>query len=78
MTMWIYDEMFLIGIQFLSEMLPFTEVEDDDLERLTQEQEERRTMMIGFEFYRCLKNSVATFQAAIRQPATTNLIDDLA
>jgi hypothetical protein len=78
MTMWIYDEMFLIGIQFLSETLPFTEVEDDDLERLTQEQEERRMMMISFEFYRCLKNSVATFQAAIRQPATTNPIDDLA
>jgi hypothetical protein len=47
MTMWIYDEMFLIGIQFLSKTLPFTEVEDDDLERLTQEQEERRTMMIS-------------------------------
>jgi hypothetical protein len=36
MVMWIYDE-FLTGIQFLSETLPFTVVEDDDLERPTQE-----------------------------------------
>jgi hypothetical protein len=37
MVTWIYDEMFLMGIQFLSRMLPFMVVEDDDLERLTQE-----------------------------------------
>jgi hypothetical protein len=56
-------------------MLPFTMEEDDDLERPAQEQEERCTMTIDFEFYRGLKNSVTTFQAVIRQPATTNSID---
>jgi hypothetical protein len=45
------------------------------LERLDQEQEEQHTMTIDFEFPRGLKNSVTTFQAVIRQPATTNLID---
>jgi hypothetical protein len=38
MTMWIYDEKFLMGIQFLFGTLPFMTVEDDDLERPTQEQ----------------------------------------
>jgi hypothetical protein len=52
--------------------------EHNDLERPTQEQEERRTMTIDFEFYRGLKNSATTFQAVVRQPATTNLIDGLA
>jgi hypothetical protein len=52
--------------------------EDDDLEHPAQEQEERRTMTIGFEFSQRLKNSATTFQAAIRQPATTDLIDGLA
>jgi hypothetical protein len=51
MTTWMYDEKFLTGIQFLSGMLPFMMVEDDDPERSTQEQEERRTMTIGFEFH---------------------------
>jgi hypothetical protein len=37
MAMWIYDEKFLTGIQFLSRTLPFTVVEDDDLERPTHE-----------------------------------------
>jgi hypothetical protein len=40
-----------------------------------KEQEERRMTTIGFEFHQGLKNSVTTFQAAIKQPATTNLID---
>jgi hypothetical protein len=37
MATWIYDKKFLTGIQFLSETLPFTTVEDDDLEHPTQE-----------------------------------------
>jgi hypothetical protein len=49
--------------------------EDDDLERLAQEQEERRMRTIDFEFNRCLKNSVTMFQAIVRQPATTNPIN---
>jgi hypothetical protein len=32
-------------------------------------------MTIGFEFPRSLKNSTITFQAAVRQPATTDPID---
>jgi hypothetical protein len=56
-------------------MLPFTVEEDDNLERPTQEQEERRTTTIDFEFHRGLKNSATTFQGAIRQPGTTNPID---
>jgi hypothetical protein len=31
MAMWIYDEKFQTGIQFLSGTLPFMTVEDDDL-----------------------------------------------
>jgi hypothetical protein len=56
-------------------MLTFTAEEDDDLEHPTQEQEERRTTTIGFEFPRGLKNSATTFQAVVRQPATTDPID---
>jgi hypothetical protein len=78
MATWIYDEKFLIGIQFLSRMLSFTMVEDNDLESPNQEQEERHMMTIGFEFHRGLKNSATTFQAAVRQLAMTNLIDGLA
>jgi hypothetical protein len=55
-------------------MLPFTAGEDD-FEHSAQEQEERRMTMIGFEFYRGLENLAATFQAAVRQPATTNPIN---
>jgi hypothetical protein len=55
--------------------LPFTAEEDDDLERPTQEQEERHMMTIDFEFHQGLKNSVTTFQAIVRQPAMTNPID---
>jgi hypothetical protein len=66
MVTWIYDKKFLTGIQFLSRMLPFTMVEDDGLQRLTQEQEERHTITIGFEFHRGLKNSTITFQAAVK------------
>jgi hypothetical protein len=72
---WIYDRKFSAGTQFIFEMLPFTVGEDDDLERPTQEQGERRTTTIGFEFPRGLKNSVTTLQVAVRQLATTNLID---
>jgi hypothetical protein len=50
-------------------------VHDDDVEHPTHEQEARHTMMIDFEFPQSLKNSATTFQAAVRQPATTNLID---
>jgi hypothetical protein len=55
-------------------MLPFTMVEDDNLERPTQEKEERWTTTTGFEFHWGLKNSTTTFQAAVRQPVMTNLI----
>jgi hypothetical protein len=55
--------------------LPFMTGKDDDLERPAQEQEERRTMTIDFEFYRGLKNLATTFQTVARQPATTNPID---
>jgi hypothetical protein len=58
-------------------MLSFTVGEDNELEQPAQEQEERRTTMIDYEFYRGLKNSVTTFQAAIRQSTTTNPIDDV-
>jgi hypothetical protein len=61
MVTWIYDEKFLTGIQFLSRTPSFTTVEDDDLERPTQEQKERCTTMIGFEFPRDLKNSTIMF-----------------
>jgi hypothetical protein len=49
MATWIYDEKFLMGIQFLSGTLSFMTVEDDDRERPTQEQEEWRMMTISFE-----------------------------
>jgi hypothetical protein len=75
MALWVYGEKFLMGMRLLFETLPFTAVQDDDLERLTQEQEEQHTTTIDFEFPRSLKNSATTFQAAVRQPATTNLID---
>jgi hypothetical protein len=78
MAQWIYDEKFLVGMRFLSETLPFLTGEDDDLEHLAQEQEERCMTMIGFEFHRGLKNSVTTFQAVVKQPATINPIDSLA
>jgi hypothetical protein len=53
-------------MRFLFGRLPFTTEEDDDLERSTQEQEERRTMTIDFEFHGGLKNSVTMFQAVVR------------
>jgi hypothetical protein len=71
MALWVYDEKFLMGMQFLFGTLSFTAGEDDDLEHPAQEQEERSTTMIGFEFPRGLKNLAPTFQ----QPATTYLID---
>jgi hypothetical protein len=37
MSTWVYEEKFLTSIQFLSGMLSFTVVKDDDLERSTQE-----------------------------------------
>jgi hypothetical protein len=64
--MWIYDEKFLMDIQFLFGMLSFTMREDGNLEHTAQEQEEWRTTTIGFEFYRGLKNSVTTFPAVVR------------
>jgi hypothetical protein len=50
---------------------------DDDLEHLAHEQEARRPTKIGFEFPQSLKNSVTTFQAAVKQSATTDPIDGL-
>jgi hypothetical protein len=47
----------------------------DDLEHPAHKQEARRMTTIGFEFPQSLKNSVTTFQAAVRQPTTTNPID---
>jgi hypothetical protein len=73
----IYDEKFLMGMRLLFGTLPFTMGEEDNFEHPTQEQEKRHTKMIGFKFHRGLKNSVTTFQAAVRQPATTNPIDSL-
>jgi hypothetical protein len=61
MTLWIYDEKFIMGMRFLFKMLPFTVGEDDDLEHPAQEQEEWHTTMIDFEFHRGLKNSTTTF-----------------
>jgi hypothetical protein len=49
--------------------------EDNDLEHPTQEQEQRRTTTIGYEFPRGPTNLAITFQVVVRQPATTNPID---
>jgi hypothetical protein len=75
MALWVYDEKFLMGIRFLFRMLPFIMGEDDGLEHPSQEQEERHMMIIGFEVYQGLKNSVTTFQTTVRQAAMTNLIN---
>jgi hypothetical protein len=77
MALWIYNEKFLADMQFLFRTLPFMMGEDDDLQHPAQEQEERRTMTIRFEFTRGLKNSATMFQAAVRQPAMTDPIDGL-
>jgi hypothetical protein len=50
-------------------------VHDDDLEHPAYKQEARRTTTIGFEFPQSLKNPATTFQAVVRQPATTDPID---
>jgi hypothetical protein len=50
-------------------------VHNDDLELPAHEQEVRRTTTIDFEFPQSLKNSVTTFQVAVRQPAMTDPID---
>jgi hypothetical protein len=50
-------------------------VHDDDFEHPAHEQEARHTTTIGFEFPRSLKNSTTTFQAVVRQLATTDPID---
>jgi hypothetical protein len=47
---WVYNGKFLTGMLILFKMLPFTAGEDDDLEHLAQEQEERHMMMISFKF----------------------------
>jgi hypothetical protein len=65
MTPWIYDDKFLTDMRFLFRTLSFTTEEDDNLECPTQEQEERRTTTIDFEFHRGLKNSATTFQAVV-------------
>ena len=63
----IYDEKFSTAMQFLFGTLLFMAREDDDLVHPTQEQEERRTTTIDFEFPRGLKSSATTFQAAVRR-----------
>jgi hypothetical protein len=78
MAPWIYDKRFSAGTQFVFRTLLFTMGEDDNLEHPTQEQEERCMMTIGFNFSRGLKNSATMFEAAVRQPTTTNPIDGLA
>jgi hypothetical protein len=40
MVLWVYNENFLTGMQFLFGTLSFTAGEDDDLEHPAQEQEE--------------------------------------
>jgi hypothetical protein len=50
MASWVYDEKFPMGTQFVFRTLLFTAGHDDDLEHPTQEQEERRTTTIDFEF----------------------------
>jgi hypothetical protein len=50
MALWVYDDKFLTDVRFLFRTLPFTTEEDDDLEHLAQEQEERRMTMIGYKF----------------------------
>jgi hypothetical protein len=66
MTLWVYDEKFPMDMQFLFGMLLFTAGENNDLGHSTQEQEERHTTTINFEFPRVPKNSATTFQVAIR------------
>jgi hypothetical protein len=51
MAPWIYDEKFLMNMRFLFGTLPFTTRENDNLEHSTQEQEERCTTTISFEFH---------------------------
>jgi hypothetical protein len=75
MTSWIYDKKFSTSMQFLFETSSFTVAHDNDLEHPAHKQEAQRTTTIGFEFPQSLKNSVTTFQAAVRQPATTDSID---
>jgi hypothetical protein len=76
MASWIYDAKFLMGMQSLFGMLPFMAGEDNDLKHLTQEQEERRTTTIGFEFPRGLKNLATMFQATVRQLVAIDLINN--
>jgi hypothetical protein len=71
MAQWVYDEKFLTGMRFMFRMLTFIVGEDNDLEHPTQEQEEQRTAMTGFELPRGLKNSATMFQ----KPGTTNPIN---
>jgi hypothetical protein len=66
MALSVYDEKFLRDVRFLFRMLPFIVKEDNNLEHPAQEQEERRTVMIGFKFPRGLKNTTTTCQAAVR------------
>jgi hypothetical protein len=75
MASWIYDEKFLMGMQFLFGTSSFTAAHDDDLEHPAHEQEVHRTMMIDCKFPRSLKNSATMFQAVVRQSTTTDLID---
>jgi hypothetical protein len=72
---WIYYEKYLTDMRFLFRTLLFTAKKDDDLERPTQEQEERRTTTIDFKFHPGLKNLVTTFQAVVRQSAMITPID---
>jgi hypothetical protein len=72
MAPWVYDEKFLVGMQFLLGTLPFMVGEGDNLELPAQEQEGRRMTTTSFKFPRGLKNSAIMLQ----QQAMTNRIDD--
>jgi hypothetical protein len=77
MAPWIYNKKLSVGTHIMFGMQSFTVEEDDDLEHPTQEQEERRTTTIGFEFHRGFKNSATMFQTTVGQLATINPIDSL-
>jgi hypothetical protein len=52
-------------------------VHTDDLEHLAHKQEARRMTTIDIEFLWSLKNSAITFEAAVKQPSMTDLIDGI-
>jgi hypothetical protein len=82
MASWVYDEKFPMGTQFVFRTLLFTAGQDDDLEHPTQEQEERRTTTIDFEFSWGFGNSAVTLQRSeidqlLEQVPDDRQIDDV-